>query len=47
MKIEDPAKVLFHLKEGFTKILLERTVGVGLADGGIGWDIPTEKIPHH
>jgi hypothetical protein len=24
---------------------LDRTIGVGLADGGICWDIPTERIP--
>ena len=47
MRIEEPAKVLFHLNEGFTKIILERTIGVGLADGGIIWEVPTEKIPHH
>jgi len=34
-----------HLPEGWTKVLLVRTYGVGLADGGIDWDIPTEKIP--
>ena len=43
----EPVKVLFHLNEGFTKISLDRFEGVGLADGGIFWDIPTEKIPHH
>jgi hypothetical protein len=47
MKIEEPAKVLFHLNEGFTKIILERTIEVGLAEGSITWEIPTEKIPHH
>jgi len=34
-----------HLPEGWTKVLLVRTYGLGLADGGIDWDIPTEKIP--
>lgn len=46
MRFEEPVKVLFHLNEGFTKVILERTIGVGLADGGIAWDIPTEKIPY-
>lgn len=37
--------MVMHLPEGWTKILLVRTYGLGLADGGIYWDIPTEKIP--
>ena len=41
----EPVRVLFHLGGGYTKVLLERTVGVGLADGGVMWDIPTEAIP--
>jgi hypothetical protein len=44
--IREPARVLFNLN-GFTKVLLERTEGVGLADGGIVWDISTEIIPAH
>lgn len=40
-------KVLFHLNEGFTKVLVEKTIGGGLADGRTTWDIPTEKIPFH
>ena len=44
--IREPARVLFHLN-GYTKVLLERTDGVGLADGGIVWDISTEIIPAH
>ncbi|HQU82127.1 MAG TPA: hypothetical protein PKY59_03330 [Pyrinomonadaceae bacterium] len=47
MKLKETVKVLFHLNEGFTKVLVEKTIGVGLADGGITWDIPTEKIPFH
>jgi len=43
----EPARVLFHLSEGYTKVLLERTEGVGQANGGIDWDIPTESIPQH
>ncbi len=34
-----------HLNGGFTKVALERTLGSGLADGGIYWDIPTDRIP--
>lgn len=34
-----------HLPAGYTKVLVERTYGLGLGDGGICWDIPTDKIP--
>lgn len=36
-----------HLPEGYTKVLVERTRGIGMADGGIYWDIPTNVIPPH
>lgn len=36
-----------HLNEGYTKLLVERTEGLGLADGGATWDIPTRIIPSH
>lgn len=42
----EPSRVLFHVN-GYTKILLERTEGVGMADGGIVWEISTERIPAH
>ena len=38
--------MLFHLN-GHTKVMVERTEGVGLADGGIVWEMPTEIIPAH
>jgi hypothetical protein len=44
--IREPARVLFHLN-GYAKVLLERTAGVGLANGGIVWEISTEIIPAH
>ncbi|HYE73254.1 MAG TPA: hypothetical protein VEF04_07985 [Blastocatellia bacterium] len=44
--IHEPARLLFHLN-GCTKVLLERTERVGMADGGIVWEIPTEIIPAH
>jgi hypothetical protein len=44
--IREPVRVLFHLN-GYTKVLLEHTEGIGLADGGIVWDISTEIIPAH
>ena len=40
-------QVLFHLSEGYTKVVVEITEGVGLADGGCWWDIPTKVIPPH
>jgi hypothetical protein len=43
----EPACVVMHLNGGFTKVILERTVGVGLANGGIDVDIPTDCIPFH
>jgi hypothetical protein len=44
-KLREPVRLLMHLNEGFTQVLLERTEGIGMADGGIRWDIPTELIP--
>ena len=43
--LKQPVRVVMHLNGGFTKVVLEPTEGVGLADGGIYWDIPTEVIP--
>lgn len=43
---EGIAIVEMHLNGGFTKVLLEATLGIGLANGGISWDISTEEIPH-
>ena len=42
--IEESVRVLFHLN-GYTKVIVERTEGVGMADDGITLDIPTEIIP--
>ncbi|WP_280242199.1 hypothetical protein [Nocardia abscessus] len=36
----EPALVTMHLNGGFTKVVLERTFGEGIA-----WDIPTEPFP--
>lgn len=44
--MREPARVLFHLN-GYTKVLLERTEGAGMADGGIVWEISTDRIPMH
>ena len=45
--IREPARLLFHLGEGYTRILLERTEGLGMANGGAKWDIPTDLIPRY
>jgi len=43
--LREKVRVTMHLPEGYTKVLVEWTVGVGMADGGIYWDIPTSVIP--
>jgi len=45
--VREPVRVLMHLNGGYTKVIVERTEGIGLADGGIEWEIPTAKIPQH
>ena len=42
--IRESVRVIFHLN-GYTKILVERTDGLGLADGDIVWEISTQLIP--
>lgn len=44
---QEPVRVLMHLNGGYTKVFLERTEGVGMANGGIEWDVPTASIPAH
>jgi hypothetical protein len=44
--VRESVRVLFHLN-GYTKVMVERAEGVGLADGGGMWDISTEIIPTH
>ena len=41
----EKVRVIMPLPEGYTKVLVESTYDIGLADGGIYWDIPTELIP--
>jgi hypothetical protein len=43
----EPVRVLFHAEGGVTYVSLTRYIGNGLADGGVTWDIPTERIPFH
>ncbi len=43
--IEGIVKVVMPLNGGFTKVVWEQTIGIGLADGGIEIDIPTRIIP--
>ena len=35
------------LAEGYPKVLVESTLGVATADGGIHWNIPTNVISPH
>jgi hypothetical protein len=46
-RIEGIGIIQMHLNGGFTKVLWEETIGVGLADGGIDVDILTASIPLH
>jgi hypothetical protein len=45
--IREPGRVVMHLNGGFTRVEFERTVGLGMANGGAYWDVPTERIPFH
>ncbi|HTU20993.1 MAG TPA: hypothetical protein VMG10_23275 [Gemmataceae bacterium] len=45
--LREPVRLIMHLNEGYTRVLLERTEGLGLANGGVIWDIPTQVIPPH
>jgi hypothetical protein len=47
LTLREKVRVIMHLPEGYTKVLVEWTLGVGLADGGIYWDIRTSTIPVH
>jgi hypothetical protein len=46
-RVREPVRVVMHLNGGLTKVRLERFEGLGLADGGIEWEIPTQAIPQH
>jgi hypothetical protein len=43
----EPVKVEFHLDSGYTKVILERFVGIGMLCGRWFRDIPTASIPPH
>jgi hypothetical protein len=43
----EPARLLFYMSEGYTRVTLERFEGLGMANGGCDWDIPTAAIPGH
>jgi hypothetical protein len=43
--LREPVRLMMHLNEGYTRVLLERSEGVGLANFGIFWDTPTQVIP--
>lgn len=42
----EPVRVMMHFN-GYTRVSVIRTEGLGLANGGAEWDIPTQCIPHH
>lgn len=44
--VREPVRVLFHMN-GHTKVMVECSEGTGLADFGIMWELPTERIPYH
>jgi len=46
-ELREKVKVTMHLPGGYTKVLVERTKGLGLADGGICVDVLTSIIPPH
>jgi hypothetical protein len=41
----EPARLLFHLGGGYSRVLLTRFDGMGITDGSVGIDIPTTAIP--
>ena len=43
----EKVKVTMHLPGDRTQVLVEWTYGLGLPDGGVYWDVPTEVIPPH
>jgi hypothetical protein len=43
--MRDKVKVVMQLPEGYTKVLVERTYGLGIADGGIYVEVPSKIIP--
>ena len=43
----EPVRIEMHLPGGYTRVFLERTLGIGMAEGGVSWDIETEVIPAH
>lgn len=38
-------KVTMHLPGNHIQVLVEWTYGLGMADGGVYWEIPTEIVP--
>jgi hypothetical protein len=43
--LRERCHVTMHLTGGFTRVMLDGTLEVGMADGGVWWDIPTQLIP--
>jgi hypothetical protein len=45
--LRETVRLVAHMSEGYSRVLLESTEGVGMAYGGICWEIPTARIPQH
>jgi hypothetical protein len=45
--VEEIVIVTMNLPGDYTRVLVDRSRGVGMADGGIYWEIPTGRIPVH
>lgn len=45
--LKEIVRVTMHMNGGFTRVLVESSAGLGIADGGIHWEIPTNVIPAH
>lgn len=45
--LREPARVLFHLDGGFTKLTIGRPDGAGFAERGMSLDLRTASIPRH
>jgi hypothetical protein len=45
--LKEVVRVKLHMNGGFSRVIAESTEGLGIADGGIEWEIPTNLIPAH
>jgi hypothetical protein len=45
--LRETVRLVMHMSEGYSRVILESTEGMGMAYGGVCWEIPTERIPQH